>query len=116
MTWLPLGYEVVIFEKADKPGGLMRSNIPSFRLPESVLYEEIDYILDMGVDIRYNTPVESMKALLDRASMRYSSARARLEERISIFPADTRRTVFISELIGWSRSRSDTRIRLANGC
>lgn len=62
---IPLGYEVVIFEKADKPGGLMRSNIPSFRLPERVLDEEIDYILDMGVDIRYNSPVDSMKALLD---------------------------------------------------
>jgi formate dehydrogenase (NADP+) beta subunit len=61
---LPLGYEVVIFEKSDKPGGLMRSNIPSFRLPESVLYEEIDYIVGMGADVRYNTPVESMKALL----------------------------------------------------
>jgi formate dehydrogenase beta subunit len=61
---IPLGYEVVIFEKADKPGGLMRSNIPSFRLPERVLDEEIDYILDMGVDVRYNSPVDSMKALL----------------------------------------------------
>ena len=44
---LPLGYQVTIFEKQDKPGGLMRSNIPSFRLPEQVLTEEIDYILDM---------------------------------------------------------------------
>jgi NADPH-dependent glutamate synthase beta subunit-like oxidoreductase/ferredoxin len=61
---LPLGYEVTIFEKADKPGGLMRSNIPSFRLPETVLYEEIDYIVDMGADVRYNTPVDSMRALL----------------------------------------------------
>ena len=61
---LPLGYEVVIFEKSDKPGGLMRSNIPSFRLPESVLYEEIDYIVGMGADVRYNAPVESMKSLL----------------------------------------------------
>ena len=43
----------------------MRTNIPSFRLPESVLDEEIDMILDMGVDIRYNSPVNSMKALLD---------------------------------------------------
>src|SRR5204863_8392407 len=60
----PLGYEVVIFEKADKPGGLMRSNIPSFRLPERVLDEEIDYILDMGVDVRYNSPVDSMNVLL----------------------------------------------------
>ncbi len=61
---MPLGYQITIFEKQDKPGGLMRSNIPSFRLPEHVLTEEIDVILNMGVDIRYNTPVESMKALL----------------------------------------------------
>jgi len=61
---MPLGYQVTIFEKQDKPGGLMRSNIPSFRLPEQVLREEIDYILDMGVDIRYKSPANSMKALL----------------------------------------------------
>jgi formate dehydrogenase (NADP+) beta subunit len=46
---MPLGYECVLFEKLDRPGGLMRVNIPSFRLPTSVLDEEIDYILDMGV-------------------------------------------------------------------
>ncbi len=50
----------------DKPGGLMRTNIPAFRLPESVLEEEIDLILDMGVDIRYNSPIESMKDLLEQ--------------------------------------------------
>jgi NADPH-dependent glutamate synthase beta subunit-like oxidoreductase/ferredoxin len=61
---MPLGYEVTIFEKYDKPGGLMRTNIPSFRLPESVLKFETDAILDMGVDIRYNSPVNSMKELL----------------------------------------------------
>jgi formate dehydrogenase beta subunit len=38
---MPVGYQVTIFEKQEKPGGLMRSNIPSFRLPEQVLYEEI---------------------------------------------------------------------------
>jgi formate dehydrogenase beta subunit len=62
---LPLGYEIVMFEKFDKPGGLMRTNIPAFRLPVSVLDEEIDYILDLGVDIRYSTPIDSMKALLE---------------------------------------------------
>jgi NADPH-dependent glutamate synthase beta subunit-like oxidoreductase/ferredoxin len=61
---MPLGYDVTIFEKYDKPGGLMRTNIPSFRLPESVLEFETDAILDMGVDIRYNSPVSSMKELL----------------------------------------------------
>ena len=60
----PLGYDVVLFEKHDKPGGLMRSNIPSFRLPEKVLQEECDAILDMGVEVRYNSPVTSMRTLL----------------------------------------------------
>jgi formate dehydrogenase (NADP+) beta subunit len=62
----PLGYAVTIFEKQDKPGGLMRTNIPSFRLPEHVLSEEIDYILKMGVDARFNSPVESMQSLLNQ--------------------------------------------------
>ena len=61
----PLGYECTIFEKFDKPGGLMRTNIPAFRLPESVLMEEIGYILDMGVDLKLGTPVNSMKDLLE---------------------------------------------------
>ena len=62
---LPLGYEIVMFEKLDKPGGLMHSNIPAFRLPERVLEEEVEIILNMGVDIRYGTPIASMKALLE---------------------------------------------------
>jgi NADPH-dependent glutamate synthase beta subunit-like oxidoreductase/ferredoxin len=62
---MPLGYVCTIFEKLPRPGGLMRVNIPAFRLPEQVLDEEIDYIVDMGVEVRYNTPVDSLKTLLD---------------------------------------------------
>jgi len=61
---MPVGYECTIFEALPEPGGLMRSNIPSFRLPENVLSEEIGYILDMGIDLRLNHPIESMKDLL----------------------------------------------------
>jgi formate dehydrogenase beta subunit len=61
---LPLGYEVVIFEQWDRPGGLMRTNIPAFRLPESVLAEEIGYITGMGAEIRYNSRIDSLKSLL----------------------------------------------------
>ena len=61
---MPLGYECVIYEALNKPGGLMRTNIPSFRLPEKVLDEEMYYIIDMGADLRLGTPVESMKELL----------------------------------------------------
>ena len=62
---MPVGYECTIFEALAEPGGLMRSNIPSFRLPAPVLNEEIEYIVDMGVDLRLNHPIKSMKALLD---------------------------------------------------
>jgi NADPH-dependent glutamate synthase beta subunit-like oxidoreductase/ferredoxin len=60
----PLGYECVVFEALDRPGGLMRTNIPAFRLPASVLDEEIGYITRLGVDVRYSSPVQSLKALL----------------------------------------------------
>ena len=62
---LPLGYEVVIFEQWDKPGGLMRTNIPAFRLPETVLAEEIGYIEQMGAQIRYNSRIDSLRKLLE---------------------------------------------------
>ncbi|MDP9323323.1 MAG: FAD-dependent oxidoreductase [Acidobacteriota bacterium] len=62
---VPLGYQVTIFERQPRPGGLMRINIPAFRLPEQVLDEEIAYIIDMGVDVRYNAPIGSLKSLLD---------------------------------------------------
>ena len=61
----PLGYEVTIFEALDTTGGLMRTNIPQFRLPPEILDEEIGYILDMGVDLRLNHPIESLKDLLE---------------------------------------------------
>jgi len=62
---LPLGYDVVIFEKHGETGGLMRTNIPAFRLPGAVLDDEINNIINMGADLRLNTPVTSMKRLLE---------------------------------------------------
>jgi formate dehydrogenase (NADP+) beta subunit len=62
---LPSGYEVTIFEQYAVPGGLMRTNIPAFRLPAKVLDEEIGYIVEMGADLRLSAPVHSMKALLE---------------------------------------------------
>jgi formate dehydrogenase beta subunit len=62
---MPLGYECEIFEQLSRPGGLMRTNIPSFRLPAKVLDEEIAMILDMGVQVHYDHPINSLKLLLD---------------------------------------------------
>jgi NADPH-dependent glutamate synthase beta subunit-like oxidoreductase len=61
---MPLGYEVTIFEQFAEPGGLMRTNIPSFRLPQTVLEEEIRMIVDMGVDLKLGARIASMKELL----------------------------------------------------
>jgi len=62
---LPLGYEVTIFEQYAVPGGLMRTNIPAFRLPANVLDEEIGYIVNMGADLRLDSPVNSLRKLLE---------------------------------------------------
>ena len=61
---LPLGYDCTIFEAQHVAGGLMRYNIPAFRLPAEVLDEEIGYILDMGAEIHFDTRIESMEKLL----------------------------------------------------
>ncbi len=61
---LPLGYHVTLFEKDPKGGGLMRTNIPSFRLPESVLDEEVYRIVNFGVEQRFGHEVKSLKKVL----------------------------------------------------
>jgi formate dehydrogenase (NADP+) beta subunit len=61
---LPLGYQCVMFDGDAKGGGMMRSQIPRFRLPERVTDEEVDLILDMGVEARFGEPVRSLKAVL----------------------------------------------------
>lgn len=60
----PLGYDCVVFDGDTRAGGMMRTQIPKFRLPDSVIDEETNYILDLGVDFRGGTRVDSMKALL----------------------------------------------------
>ena len=60
----PLGYEVVVFDQNRQAGGMMRSQIPKFRLPDAVIDEEVGYILDLGVEFRGGHRVDSLKALL----------------------------------------------------
>jgi NADPH-dependent glutamate synthase beta subunit-like oxidoreductase len=60
----PLGYHVVVFDGDGRAGGMIRSQIPKFRLPEEVIDEEVGYVLDLGVEFRPNAWVGSMKELL----------------------------------------------------
>jgi NADPH-dependent glutamate synthase beta subunit-like oxidoreductase len=61
----PLGYEVVVYDEQAKAGGMIRTQIPKFRLPEEVIDEEVGYVLGLGVATRLNRRVDSLKAILD---------------------------------------------------
>jgi formate dehydrogenase (NADP+) beta subunit len=60
----PLGYHVVIYDGDARAGGMIRSQIPKFRLPESVIDEEVNFILDLGTEQKLGQRVDSLKALL----------------------------------------------------
>src|SRR5687767_3246100 len=62
---VPLGYECVVFDRDAQAGGMMRTQIPKFRLPDVVIDEEVGYIIDRGVEFRPGQDIGSMKALLD---------------------------------------------------
>jgi formate dehydrogenase beta subunit len=62
----PLGYHVTIFDGDTRAGGMIRTQIPRFRLPEAVIDEEVGYILDLGVEFRSGTRIDSLKALLSQ--------------------------------------------------
>ena len=63
---LVMGYECTLYEKDPQAGGLMRTNIPSFRLPEKVLNEEVNQILDMGLITKFNSEIKSLKEFLTK--------------------------------------------------
>ncbi len=58
------GYDVTVFDGAQRGGGFIRSQIPKFRLPESVIDEEVGYVLDLGVQTRFGQRIDSLKGLL----------------------------------------------------
>jgi formate dehydrogenase (NADP+) beta subunit len=60
----PLGYHCVIFDQDPQAGGMIRTQIPRFRLPESIIDEECDYILNLGIEFHGGKRIDSLKALL----------------------------------------------------
>ncbi len=60
----PLGYHCVVYDIDPRAGGMIRSQIPKFRLPDSVIDEEVGYITDLGMEMRLGKGVDSLKALL----------------------------------------------------
>ena len=62
----PEGYEIVVFDQDKLSGGMMRTQIPKFRLPETVIDEEMGYILDLGIEFRGGQRIDSLKSILDQ--------------------------------------------------
>ena len=62
----PLGYDLVLYDSDVRAGGMIRSQIPKFRLPEQVIDEEVDYVTALGMEMRLGQRVDSLKALLDQ--------------------------------------------------
>jgi NADPH-dependent glutamate synthase beta subunit-like oxidoreductase len=60
----PLGYELVLFDSDSRAGGMIRSQIPKFRLPEAIIDEEVGYITDLGMEMRLGQGIDSLKSLL----------------------------------------------------
>ena len=68
-----LGYRVTIFEAAPKAGGMLRTGIPSFRLPKEILQKEIDAILELGVELKLNSPIGRDQSLADLRTQGYEA-------------------------------------------
>ena len=62
----PLGYSIDLYDDQIAGGGMMRSQIPSFRLPIEVLDEEVNYILDMGLNSTFDTYIDSLREFIDK--------------------------------------------------
>ena len=62
----PLGYDITLFDEQEKGGGMIRSQIPSFRLPDEVLDEEVNYVLNMDIHTHFNQRVDSLKSVLEQ--------------------------------------------------
>src|ERR1700726_3558778 len=81
----PLGYHCTVFDSDPKAGGMMRTQIPKFRLPDSVIDEETDYILDLGIEFKGGQRIDSIKALLGgNSAAAFSGPRAPRERELEI--------------------------------
>ena len=112
----PLGYHCVVFDQDPKAGGMIRTQIPRFRLPESVIDEECDYILDLGIEFLGGKRIDSLKALLAGRlgrDLRRLRRAARPRSRNSR-PQGSRAPTSISASTGCRRSRSATSPRSAS--
>jgi NADPH-dependent glutamate synthase beta subunit-like oxidoreductase len=111
----PLGYAITLIDAEARGGGMIRSQIPRFRLPESVIDEEVGYIVGIGgIETRYGRRVDSLRAILDEGFDAIFVGTGAPRAATSRFPGGGRRqATSISASIGFPTSRSDISTRSA---
>ncbi len=83
-----LGYKVRVFEAKGVAGGMLGITVPDFRLPREIIQKEIDYIESCGVEITYNSPIDTRHTINDLIREEYNAvfiaAGAQASKRIGI--------------------------------
>lgn len=83
-----LGYRATVFEALPVPGGMMRVGIPPFRLPPKLIEREIDEILALGIELKLNSRVEDIDALLEEYEALFLALGAHRGRKLPIPGAD----------------------------
>ncbi len=68
-----LGYPVTIFEGQSVPGGMLRMGIPDYRLPADAVQREVQAIIDLGVELKLNTPIGPGLTISDLKAQGYKA-------------------------------------------
>lgn len=79
-----MGHKVTIFEARKRLGGMLRYGIPSYRLPRERLQAEIDWIVNLGVEVRCDTKVEDLAELREKYDSVYLAIGAHLDRKLGL--------------------------------
>ncbi|HUV44712.1 MAG TPA: NAD(P)-binding protein [Dehalococcoidales bacterium] len=108
-----MGYPVTVFEAAPKVGGLLRYGIPEYRLPNSIVDDEIGYVQELGVEIRTNTTVTKLEDLFkDDYKAVFIAAGAGIGQTMGI-PGEDANGV-LNALSFLQRANSGEKVKLGN--
>ena len=108
-----VGYEVVVFDSDARAGGMMRSQIPKFRLPDEIIDEEVGYALSTGGQFVAERRIDSLKSLMSEGyDAIFVGCGAPRGRNLDTPAAAKRQATFISASNGWRAFRSAISHRL----
>ncbi len=107
------GYPVTVFEAAPQCGGMMRYGIPEYRLPKQILDDEIGYIEELGVEIKTNSPVQSLEDLFNQGYKAiFLGTGARISQELDVPGEDAEGVIYALDFL--SKVNSGEKVELSN--